>query len=266
MENLVIYEKRDQVAWLTMNRPDALNALDENMKGALIDALSAAEFDDDVRVVVLRGAGRHFQAGGDIRSFHHDVTTMATPALKQRFMGKINRSKLLLSAVRRMPKPVIASVHGQAVGFGLSFAALCDFTIATESAKFALAYVRIGNSPDGASSYVLPRAIGLKKATELAMLGDSLTATEAKEHGLVNFVVADDALAAETEKLVDRLAKSPTRALASIKKLMHASFQNSWEEQLQMEAECFVGNVASDDFREALTSFVEKRPATFTGK
>tara|TARA_R110002167_G_scaffold192690_1_gene395261 strand:- start:190 stop:990 length:801 start_codon:yes stop_codon:yes gene_type:complete len=266
MNDLVLTETVDQIAWLTMNRPQALNALDEEMKGALLQAFSQAEFDPDVRVVVLRGAGRHFQAGGDVQSFHRDLEAMTEPELKLRFLAAINRTKLLLTAIRRMHKPVIASVHGQAVGFGLSLAVMCDFTIASESARFTLAYVRIGNSPDGGASYLLPRIVGLKKAMEIAMLGNRFTAREAKELGLVNFVVPDDALAAETETLARRLASGPTRAYGNIKKLMHASMDGDWERQLQLEAECFVDNVTSADFREGLSAVVEKRDSRFTGR
>lgn len=264
--DLVMLEKKEQVAWLTLNRPDALNALDENMKGAIIDALADAEFDDDIRVVVIRGAGKHFQAGGDLVSFHRDREEMAEPQFKQRFLAAINRTKLLSTSIRRMNKPVIAAVHGQAVGFGLSLAIMCDFTIATENAKFTLAYVHIGNSPDGAASYYLPRIVGLKKAIEIAMLGSQLTAREAKEHGLVNFLVGDDELDEETAKLAKRLASGPTQAYGSIKRLMHMSMESSWEEQLQNEAENFVGNVMTDDFGEGLASFMEKRKSKFSGR
>jgi 2-(1,2-epoxy-1,2-dihydrophenyl)acetyl-CoA isomerase len=265
-DELVLLEKKDQIGWITLNRPEALNAMDENMKAAITDALAKAEFDDDIRVVVIRGAGKHFQAGGDLVSFHRDRQEMSEPQYKQRFLSAINRTKLLLTAIRRMNKPVIAAVHGQAVGFGLSLAIMCDFTIATESAKFTLAYVRIGNSPDGAASYFLPRIVGLKKAIEIAMLGSQLTAQEAKDYGLINFLVSDENFVSETEELANRLASGPTQAYGSIKKLMHMSMESSWEEQLQNEAESFVGNVMTDDFGEGLASFMEKRKSQFTGK
>ena len=266
MSDLVLFEKRDGIAWVTMNRPDALNALDENMKDALIAAFARAEFDAEVRVMVLRGAGPHFQAGGDLASFSEDLHSLDEAALKQRFYAKIHHTKLLTTAIRRMPKPVIAQVHGQAVGFGLSLAIMCDFTIAAEDSLFSLAYVRIGNSPDGASSYYLPRIVGWKKATEIAMLGGQLSAGEAKDLGLVSFVVPPESLAEEAEKLAARLARAPTRALAGVKRLMHASLENSWEDQLQMEADCFVANVTSDDFREGIAAFMERRRSNFTGR
>ncbi len=266
MTDLVLLEKKDQIGWITMNRPEALNALDENMKRALIDAFNEVEYDDDIRAVVLRGAGKHFQAGGDLVSFHQDRQTMDDAAYRFRFHAAINYTKLLLTSIWRMPKPIIASVQGQAVGFGLSLAVMCDFTIAAEDAKFTLAYVRIGNSPDGASSYYLPRLLGLKKATELAMLGEQLTAHDAKQHGLVSFLAPPEKLAEVTETLAKRLATGPTRAYGNIKKLMHASLENNWERQLQMEAECFVDNVTSNDFNEGLTAFVERRPTRFTGR
>jgi len=265
MNDTVRLQTADGIATLTLNRPEVLNAIDAEMKEALVDTLTRIEVDPAVRVLVLRGAGKHFMAGGDVKGFHAERDRDAIWK-RRRFLEGINAIHPILFAVRRMPKPVIASVQGYAAGFGLSLALMADLTIAADDAKFTLAYIRIGTSPDGGASYYLPRMVGLKKALEIGMLGDDIDAATAARHGMVNFVVPAAELGAETDRLARRLAAAPTRALGNLKRLLNASLDNQLEQQLQMEAEAFADNVTTEDFREGIAAFVEKRKPAFKGR
>lgn len=261
----VLLEVADSIASLTLNRPKALNALNAEMKEALSDLTTRVEYDPEVRCVVLRGAGDHFMAGGDVKGFYKELGN-DMHATRRRFLEGINAMHTIMFSLRRMRKPVIASVHGYAAGFGMSLAIACDLTICSESAKLAMAYVRIGTSPDGTGTYFLPRLVGIKKAMEFAMLGDDVDAKTAAAHGMVNFVVPDDRLEAETMSLARRLASGPTHAYGSVKRLIHSSLDNAYEEHLQLEAECFATNVETHDWREGVSAFAEKRKAQFLGR
>ena len=265
MNDTVRLEMADGIATLTLNRPEVLNAINAEMKEALLDTLTRVEVDPEVRVLVLKGAGKHFMAGGDVKGFYAERDRDEIWK-RRRFLEGVNAIHPILFAVRRMPKPVISSVQGYAAGFGVSLAVMADLTIAAEDATFTLAYIRIGTSPDGGSTYYLPRMVGLKRALEIGMLGDDFDARTAKDYGLVNFVVPADALAAETDKLARRLANAPTHAIGNLKWLMNASIDNQLEQQLQMEAEAFADNVTTEDFREGVSAFAEKRKPVFKGR
>jgi 2-(1,2-epoxy-1,2-dihydrophenyl)acetyl-CoA isomerase len=172
----------------------------------------------------------------------------------------------IMFTMRRMPKPILASVAGAAAGAGVSMALACDLVIAADSAFFTLAYVHIGTSPDGSASFNLPRAIGIKKAMEMALLGDRFDAKTALDMGMINFVVPHAELEAETGKLAARLAQGPTHVYGNTKRLLYRSLENAWESQLQLEGETFADCAARADFREGVTAFAEKRKAKFTGK
>ncbi|HZD26213.1 MAG TPA: enoyl-CoA hydratase-related protein [Alphaproteobacteria bacterium] len=255
----------DGIATLTLNRPEVLNALNAEMKEELADAVTRLEFDDAVRCVLLAGAGRHFMAGGDVKRFYEE-RDRDLQWKRRRFLEGINAMHPIMFSLRRMPKPTIAAVQGYAVGFGMSLALGCDLTICADSARFRLAYVGIGTSPDGSISYTLPRLVGLKKALEFAILGDDVTAGEALSLGMVNYVVPEAELPAEAAKLAARLAAGPTRAIAGIKALMHGSIDTDYEAQLQKEAETFAENAVGADFREGVTAFAEKRQPQFKGR
>ncbi len=167
--------------------------------------------------------------------------------------------------MRRMPQPIVASLRGAAAGFGLSLALAADLAIAAQDAYFTLAYCRIGTSPDGGSTYHLPRLVGLRKALEIALLGERFDAATARELGIVNWVVPGAALESETAKVARRLAEGPGHALAQTKKLLDASFERTLEAQLAAEAETFAGCAASADFAEGVSAFVGKRAARFSG-
>ncbi|MAP13161.1 MAG: enoyl-CoA hydratase [Gammaproteobacteria bacterium] len=256
----------DSIATLTMNRPEARNALSMDMRAELDEALYEIEFDDAVRCVVLTGAGEHFMAGGDVKNMNDYLSTHDGPETKKYFLHRIHALHTIMYSMRRMPKPIIAKVRGAAAGAGVSIAAACDLVISSESAFYTLAYCHIGTSPDGSSSFHLPRAIGIKRTMELTLLGDRYTAQQMADMGLINFVVPDDQLDAECDKLTRRLANGPTFVYGQAKKLMYRSLENEFESQLQMEAECFAECAARQDFREGTAAFAEKRKAKFTGQ
>ncbi len=264
MTESILLEVSEGVATVTLNRPEVLNALSDDMIAALVEVMTRVEADPAVRCVVLRGAGDHFMAGGDVKGFHGRLAE--TPAERgAHFRAKIHKLHPAIVAMRRMPKPVVASLHGAAAGFGLSLALATDLAIAAEDAYFTLAYCLIGTSPDGGSSYHLPRIVGLRKAMEIALLGERFNAETAQRLGLVNWVVPSDDLEAETAKLVARLARGPGHALGETKALLNASLDNALEAQLALEVESFASCAATQDFAEGVTAFVEKRSAQFTG-
>lgn len=261
----VLFEVDGAIATLTLNRPQALNALDVAMVDALRDATERLETDDRIRVAVLRGAGAHFMAGGDIKWFHGMLDT--PPAEKQvRFERLIEAVQGSVMRLRRTGKPVIASVHGAVAGFGLSLMNACDLAVAADDAYFTLAYCHIGVTPDGGATYTLPRLVGQKLAMEIALLGDRFTAQRALELGLVNRVVPAAELAAATQKLAERLAAGPTAVYAGTKRLINDALNRSLPEQLLAEQESFAASTLTADFTEGVSAFVEKRKPAFSGR
>lgn len=260
----LIVEINDAIATLTLNRPEARNALSLEMRAMLRESLHELELDNSVRCVVLRGAGEHFMAGGDVKSMS---TMIDEPPEKIRaaFVNRIHDLHPIMFAMRRMPKPVIASVAGAAAGAGVSLALACDLVVADADAFFTLAYCHIGTSPDGSASFHLPRAVGIKKAMEIALLGERFDAATARDIGMINFVAPAGELVAETDKLARRLAQGPTHVYGNTKRLLYRSLENEFEAQLQLEGETFADCAARADFREGVRAFVEKRKAQFTG-
>jgi 2-(1,2-epoxy-1,2-dihydrophenyl)acetyl-CoA isomerase len=262
-EPVVLTEAADGVLTITLNRPQALNALDHDLTVALRDAVLAAEVDPSVRCLVLRG-GRHFMAGGDLRWFAERIVGRPAATVRvdcERFIHEVHA---LIVSLRRMPKPTVASVSGAAAGFGLSLMMACDLAIAADDAYFTLAYTLIGTSPDGGSTFALPRLVGTRKALEIALLGDRFDAAEAARLGLVNRVVPAAALAEETGKLAARLAAGPTAVYGRTKQLIGASLGNSLETQLQREAEAFAQCATEPDFAEGVGAFLDKRKPRWT--
>jgi len=262
----LLYEVQNSVAYLTMNRPEVRNALSLDMREKLLSTFQALESDDSVRCVVLRGMGDHFMAGGDVKSFM-EFTQLTPDERRLTFVNRIHRNlNGIMYTMRRLNKPIIASVRGAAAGAGVSIALSCDLVIAAEDSFFTLAYSHIGSSPDGGATYHLPRLVGTKKAMEIALLGDRFTAAEAKDLGMINRVVPVADLVEETRKLAERLAQGPTKAYGSIKKLMLQSSENSLEQQLQSEAETFGATAMTEDWVEGVSAFNEKRKPRFTGR
>lgn len=265
MTDHLLVTKDNGIATITMNRPEARNALSLEMREGLFLAVTDIETDDRIRCVVIKGAGDHFMAGGDVKSFN-DFVDKTPEERRQNFERRIHNLHPTMFTLQRMNKPVIASVQGAAAGFGLSLMMACDMVIAAEDAFFTLAYIGIATTPDGSGTYSLPRIVGLKKAMEIAMLGDRFGTDAAREMGLINFVVPKEDLLAETDKLASRLAKGPTLALGRTKALLNASLGNSLESQLSLEAQGFAACAASSDWVEGVKAFKEKRKPEFQGK
>jgi len=257
-EPVVLLAREGGVATITLNRPQALNALDHDLTVGLRDGVLAAEHDPSVRCVVLRG-GEHFMAGGDLKWFRTLVEDRSSAENRIRFEALIHEVHTVILALRRMPKPVVASVRGAVAGFGMSLMMACDLALAADNAYFTLAYPLIGTSPDGGSTFALPRIVGQKKAMEIALLGERFDAATAERLGLVNHVVPKEKLEAETAKLALRLANGPTAVYARTKALLNGSLNASLESQLQREAEAFAQSASEPDFREGLAAFIEKR-------
>jgi len=264
-EPAVLVAREGGVATLTLNRPQALNALDHALTLALRESVLAAEHDPAVRCLVLRG-GEHFMAGGDLKWFSTLVEGRSSEQNRVQFEALIHEVHTVILALRRMPKPVLASVRGAVAGFGMSLMMACDLALAADSAYFTLAYTLIGASPDGGSTFSLPRIVGQKKAMEIALLGERFDAATAERLGLVNRVVPVGSLEIETTKLAARLAAGPTAVYARTKALLNGSLNASLESQLQREAEAFAQSASEPDFREGLAAFIGKRKPRFTGR
>ncbi len=254
----VVYQREGALARIRFNRPASLNAIDQSLSEALLAICQAIQADPGVRVVLLSGAGKAFLAGGDLQPFHADLP--GAPATAGRIIRPLHAALAILTA---LPLPVLGSLHGAVAGAGVSVALACDLCIAASDTRFNLAYARVATSPDGAATWSLPRVVGLRKALELALLADTFDAAEALRMGLVNRVVAPDALAAETEALAQRLAQGPTIAFGHTKRLMRASFERAMADQMEAECAAFAACAASADFAEGLAAFFEKRRPAF---
>jgi 2-(1,2-epoxy-1,2-dihydrophenyl)acetyl-CoA isomerase len=241
-----------------------VNAINAEMVEDLMAALDRIERDPELRAVVLKGAGNGFMAGGDI-TFFTDLTTMSPAERQARFERFIERVHPLIVRLRRLPQPVLASVHGAVAGFGMSLLMAADLAVASTESVFTLAYVRLGTSPDGGSTFFLPRHVGSKRAMEIALFGDRFDAATALEWGLVNQVVPAAELASRTAALAERLAQGPAAAMATTKRLLARSLDNPLEAQLQAEAEGFARCTATPDFVEGVGAFIAKRPPRFGG-
>ncbi|HTC85735.1 MAG TPA: enoyl-CoA hydratase-related protein [Candidatus Acidoferrum sp.] len=249
----------DGVATVTLARPDALNALDRAMKTELLAAFRSIERDRAVRAVILTGEGRAFCAGQDLR----ETFGGADPGLTDEVRARYNP---LILAIHRCSKPVIAAINGTAAGAGFSLALACDLRIAAEGVSLVLAFGRIGLVPDSGVTWFLPRIVGSARAAELALVGDALTAAQAERIGLVNRVVAGDALMAESRALAMRLASGSPRAMALTKRAFAYATEATLEEALAHEA--WLQGIAgrSADHAEGLAAFRAKRPPRFTGE
>jgi 2-(1,2-epoxy-1,2-dihydrophenyl)acetyl-CoA isomerase len=254
------YELSDHVARITLNRPDAGNALDGPMGRELMHAAIRASEDRAVRAVLLTGAGRMFCAGGDLKSFAAQGEEL--PAHLKELAGMLH---LTISRLVRMDAPLIVAVNGAAGGGGMSFVLAADLVIAAESAKFAMAYTRAGLSPDGGSTYFLPRIIGVRRALELALTNRVLNAREAYEWGLVTRVVADAELMTQAGALAAQLAAGATQAYGAAKRLLHHSFAESLETQMELEAQAIAAQARGADAREGIAAFIAKRSPKFGG-
>ena len=261
----ILTKRSNCVLTLTLNRPKVLNAINGPLSEQLFDELATVENDARIRCVVIRGAGGNFMAGGDLKLFHGELDRESDE--RRRFFEKfVYQVHPLIQVIKRLPKPVVASVEGAVGGFGISLMLACDLVVAADSSFYTMAYCSIGTSPDGSSTYFLPRSVGLKKAMELALLCERFDAETAHDLGMVNWVVPHKTLVSETAKLSRRLANGPTRAYGNTKKLLNASLHSTLDDQLQSEAESFAACAGTSDFAEGITAFIEKRKAIFKGK
>lgn len=257
----LIHTVKGAVATITLNRPDRYNALNGQMVEELREAVLACHEDRAVRAVVLAGAGQAFCAGGDVREFIEHASTLAL-YVKQLL---VSLHSVTLS-ICRMSKPVIAKVGGVSAGAGMGLAMVCDLAVAAESARFTMAYTKIGLSPDAGSSYFLSRLVGLRRAMELTFTNRVLTADEAKAWGLVNQVVPDAELTTAVDALAHEMAIGPTLALGRAKRLLLMSDRASLETQLEHEAQLIALSIQTADFREGVQAFAEKRTPAFRGQ
>jgi 2-(1,2-epoxy-1,2-dihydrophenyl)acetyl-CoA isomerase len=256
--------RRGGAAKIELNRPERMNAWDRQFGFDLRDAVEATASDDEVRAVVITGAGRGFSSGADLKEMgtNDDRTPEGRPDV---YKTLTERYHPIITGIRRMPKPVVAAVNGAAVGIGCSLAICSDLVVAKESAYLLLAFVNIGLVPDGGSSVFIPARAGHARAFEMALLGERIPARQAMEWGLVNRVYADDEFDVQVDALVTRLAEGPTRSYAGTKRQLNQWLYAGMDEQLELEAQIQQEMAASDDFLEGVTAFVEKRDARFAG-
>ena len=260
----VLLEIKDGVGYLTLNRPESMNAMDEALLGDLVEGLNACGADQAVRVVVLQGAGRAFCAGGDVRwMLETQRSDPDWPACIHALGGQLNR---VIMQIRELPKPVLAAVHGFAIGAGFSLALACDLRLAASGTRFIQAYVNVGLNPDGGSTYFLTELLGPAKALDLIFSGRVVEAAEALELGLLNEVTPPEELAAKAAQLAGRMAKGPVLAYGHAKKLVYEASRQTLQAQLVLEQKSIVSTTTSQDFREGLAAFAEKRKPVFKGK
>lgn len=258
----LLVQQENGVLTITMNRPEVLNAFNDEMIDELGSALEAAARDETARCIVLTGAGRAFGSGQDVRVFAA-VHASGSEAKVSEHLQKYRR---ILFAIRSMPKPVIAAVRGVAAGISCNVALACDMRIASDDARFIEAFARIGLVPDGGGGYTLPRLIGLGKALEMAMLADEVTGAEAERIGLVNRVVANDTFDASVKAFAERLASGPTRTYGLIKQLMYSSLDSDLQTSLTLEGELQDAAMQTADHHEGVAAFLQKRKANYSGR
>jgi 2-(1,2-epoxy-1,2-dihydrophenyl)acetyl-CoA isomerase len=263
MSEAVIFEVKDAVAIVTLNRPERLNALNEDIHVGLRAAFERIEEDDAIRAVLFTGAGRGFCAGADLNQSLSGVRADTPRDLGASLERDYNP---LVRRMRALPKPIVSAVNGVAAGAGMNLALAGDIVIAARSANFTQAFIRIGLMPDAGGTYFLPRLIGEARARALAMLGETISAEQAEAFGLVYKLFDDAVFHEEALKLAAGLAARPTQALATIKVALIASAGNSLDAQLDMERDLQRRLGLTPDFAEGVAAFIEKRPARFTGK
>ena len=256
----VLFEVRGAIAAITLNRPAVLNGIDVELAAALGAALDRMDAQGSIRAVLLRGAGRAFCAGGDVSRFDGSEPFAA---VADRTMARFHP---VVRRIAELGLPTVAAVHGAVAGAGLGLMLACDFALAAAGTRFTLAYPAIGATIDAGASWFLTRALGTRKATELAMLADRFEADAALALGLVNRVVAADALEAEAQALAQKLAAGPTLAYATIKRLVASAHDNDLAAQLDAERCGFAQIASTADFAEGLAAFKARRPPVFTGR
>jgi 2-(1,2-epoxy-1,2-dihydrophenyl)acetyl-CoA isomerase len=251
----------DGIATITFNRPEAYNALDLQLAHEFHDAIITCSEDAAVRVVVVTGSGKAFCAGGDVKGFCEKIDQIGAHLkhMTTALHGAVSR-------MVRMAKPTISAVNGVAAGGGMSLALAGDLILAAASARFTMAYTQIGASPDGSSSFTLPRLVGVKRALELTLLNPVLSAQEAMEWGIVNRVFPDEQFRQEVQNIATQLAQGPTQAYGRAKALFYSSTSETLETQMEHETQMIAESGRTADFREGIFAFAEKRRPTFQGR
>jgi len=259
-QNLLL-DRTDAIATITLNRPEAYNALNLALGRDLFHAALEVDEDPSIRCVVVTGAGKAFCGGGDVKEFAANLPRIG--ALVKELTTYVHGA---VSRLVRSAKPVVVAVNGIAAGGGFSLALAGDLVIAAESARFTVAYSKIGATPDVSSTYFLPRLVGVRRAFELYLTNRALSAREAADWGLVTRVVPDGALAGATTALARELAEGPTRAFGAAKLLFQQSTHESLETQMELEARAIAASGLTEDFREGVTAFAAKKTPTFRGR
>lgn len=258
MSDILLYEVQDGICTITLNRPDRYNAFNNDLSFQFIDALKAARKDPEVRVVVLTGAGKAFCSGQDLK----DVAGK-TRSLGESVEKRYNPMTRLITGIE---KPFICRMNGVAAGAGASMALACDYVVASDKASMVWAFANIGLVPDSGSSFFLPRLVGRQKAFELCTLGEKISAQTAHELGLVNQVVAPEELDTAVRSVAERYAKAPTKAIGLIKRMLNRSFNSSLDEMLEMEKHGQEIAGRTEDYKEGVAAFVEKRKPVYKGR
>ncbi|MFQ5583999.1 MAG: enoyl-CoA hydratase-related protein [Calditrichia bacterium] len=256
------FQIEKNVAVIALNRPDVLNSFNREMAGEVQNALAQAGNDQQVRAILLTGEGRAFCAGQDLEEA---IPPDGSPPPEISDLVRQNYNPII-RLIRSIEKPVICAVNGAAAGAGANIALACDFVIASEKASFIQAFCKIGLIPDSGGTYFLPRLVGIPRATALMMLGDKIGAREALEMGMIYEVYTPESLMNEALKFAEYLATQPTRALGLIKKALNRSLANDLDSQLEVEANLQSEAGATEDSREGIQAFLEKRKPVFTGK
>ncbi|MFY7848344.1 MAG: enoyl-CoA hydratase-related protein [Bacteroidia bacterium] len=254
----ILYQKTDGVATITLNRADVFNAFNDAQSYELQDALKQATRDPEVRVVVLTGAGKAFCSGQDLKAIAGAANRSLSDSLYKRYNP-------IIRAMREMPKPIICRLNGVAAGAGCSLALACDMIVAAENASLIEVFVNVGLVLDSGSSYFLPRVVGSARAFELATMGNKVSAQQALEWGMINRVCPAENLDEEVKKLTDYYAAAPTKAIGLMKKMLNKSSHSDLDTMLDYEAYCQEIAGRSEDYREGVTAFNEKRKPGFKG-
>ena len=259
VEKEILFKLEDHVGTITLNRPDVRNAFGDNTRQLLLDELISAENDPEVRCVIITGAGKAFAAGGDIKSMREQQQNEDTDTIKSRMQTAGD----VVTLIRKMSKPVIAAVNGAAAGGGLNLALSCDLRYAAENAIFLQSFVKIGLCPDWGGHYFLTQIVGTAKALELFSFGEKLGAQDAMRLGLVNDVYPQDVFMQRVHEKPMKLANAPADAIAAIKHCTYFSIQQSLEDTLRLEQQTQAKLLLSDNAREGMQAFIEKRTPNF---
>ncbi len=264
LEELVHSNVENSVGYITFNRPESFNTFNLTLATEFLDIVDKFGKDETVRAIVIKGNGKVFSAGGDIKEMLNDIQVGDDRAAYFRSpltaFGKMNQS------LREITKPVLAAVHGSVAGVAFNLMLSCDFRIAEESTRFTQAFVKIGLSPDGGGTYFLPRLVGYARACELTMLPTEINAKKALDWGLINWIASSNSFENEIRKIAERLAASPTLVIGRTKTLLNRSYDYSLAEQMEEERLTQIQNAASENFEEGLKAFIDKRHPKFSNK